>query len=121
MSLLSKYFPEIAQRELAEIRPVRKRGPGHDKLTPPMHGSASNTAEEISTKWRAILTLEMQGLTKTEIAKVLDTSPQTISNITLDERYITYRNEYLAKIDDEFLAMKPLAFRALHTGLTCGA
>jgi hypothetical protein len=35
----------------------------------------------------------------------------------MDERYLEYREQHLATLDQEFVAMKPLAFRALRGGL----
>lgn len=74
--------------------------------------------DELSTKWRVILSLEMQGMPKNKIAKHLGICDTTVSNVTRDERYLAARDEYLETIDRDFLAMKPLAFGALRQGLT---
>lgn len=76
--------------------------------------------EELSTRWRAILSFELRGWNKTDIAEHLGLSLNSVILTTKDERYVAFRQEYLAEMDDEFLCMKPLAFAALKNGL-CSA
>lgn len=73
--------------------------------------------EEISTRWAAIYALELRGLSKTDIATQLGLSINTVVHATTDPRYIAYREEHLAALDNDFVAMKPLAFAALSNGL----
>lgn len=44
-------------------------------------------------------------------------SANAVSKITRREDYITYREQRLAELDNEFFAMKPLALAALRGGL----
>jgi transcriptional regulator with XRE-family HTH domain len=82
-----------------------------------MHGQRQ-PLDELSTRWRVVMSLEMQGMSKTDIAKQMGLAANTVSEITRDERYLAARDEYLREIDADFLAMKPLAFDALRQGLT---
>ncbi len=79
--------------------------------------SGRRRREEIHTKWAAIYQLELRGLSQKEIAEVMHTSVTTICRITQDDRYIAYREAHLTAMDAEFIAMKPLAFNALKSGL----
>lgn len=112
MKRLEHYFP-VAERQ---YRP----DVGHSFATHPEDAAHDGkvTVAGICTKWRAIMSLELQGVPKNEIATRVGMSAGSISNITLDPRYIEYRDAYLASIDGEFFAMKPLAFDALRKGLT---
>lgn len=71
----------------------------------------------LSTKWRTILTLELRGRTKLEIAQQLGRSYGSIVNITNTVRYREYRDEMLLHVDEEFLNLKPMAYNALRCGL----
>jgi len=75
------------------------------------------TEEHIPTRWRVILSYEMQGFTKKKIAEQLGMTESAVAQITRDHRYIKYRNDYLAMLDEEFFNLKPLAIDALKTGL----
>lgn len=101
-------------------RPQRVTGEGRGSFAshPEDISTAGKTAlDQIPTRWRTILTLEIQGIDKTQIAEMMQLTPGAITNITRDQRYIDFRNEYLAELDGEFLSMKPLAFAALKGGL----
>jgi hypothetical protein len=69
------------------------------------------------TKARTILTLEMRGKTKTMIAEMMHLSIQGVINIVQRPEYKEMRERVLREMDEEFLAMKPLAFDALEGGL----
>lgn len=112
-SILDKVFPA---------------GPQHQRRTGGVHGVAAKEGkpyiptgqrrrDELKTKWTAIYTLELRGFGIREIAEALGMSVNGVSRVTLDERYIAYREEHLSSLDQEFVAMKPLAFAALRGGL----
>jgi len=71
----------------------------------------------LSTKWRTVLSLELRGMTKKDIAAKLDTTPITISWITRQQRYIDHRDFLLKQADEEFFNLKPTALNAIRTGL----
>ena len=73
--------------------------------------------KEISTKWMAVCSLELQGFSREEIARRVGVAVTTVSNITTDQRYRDYRDARLAALYDEFFSMKPLALEALKGGL----
>lgn len=103
-------------------RPVRIQTPGRGENGFGMHpenieGVGKRILDQIPTRWRTILTLEIQGIDKTQIAEMMQLTLGAISQITRDQRYIDFRNEYLAELDGDFLSMKPLAFAALKGGL----
>jgi transcriptional regulator with XRE-family HTH domain len=64
-----------------------------------------------------VYTLELRGLSYKQIAEALNMSSSGVAHIVADPRYIEYREQHLATLDQEFVAMKPLAFRALRGGL----
>lgn len=98
----------IAFKEALPLPSTRAiiRNAGRDQLKP------------LSTKWRTILTLELRGRTKLEIAQQLGRSYGSIVNITNTVRYREYRDEMLLHVDEEFLNLKPIALLALRNGLT---
>lgn len=110
--LLDKHFPPPP-----EERHTYSPGSGFAVAPENIRGGGGVASEDISTRHRAILSLELQGATKQAIAQRLGLAYITIQKITTDPRYIKFRNEYLAALDDEFFAMKPLAFAALKGGL----
>lgn len=69
------------------------------------------------TKARTILTLEMRGKTKTQIAEMMHLSIQGVCLICQRSEYKAMRENVLREMDQEFLAMKPLAFDAIENGL----
>jgi hypothetical protein len=73
--------------------------------------------DRVTTRWASVYTLELRGLTHAQIAEALGLSKGGVSHIVADPRYIKYREEHLSALDQEFVAMKPLAFRALRGGL----
>lgn len=73
--------------------------------------------EGISTRWTSVYTLELRGLTQKQIAEALGMSVGGVGKIVTDPRYIEYRERHLSALDQEFVAMKPLAFAALKSGL----
>lgn len=115
-SILDKLFPAVP--------PGTRRERGHGSV----HGIAihdelrdkqgKRSIAGVSTRWAAIYTLELRGLTHRQIAEALNMAENSISKIVTDERYIEYRNQHLSALDQEFVAMKPLAFAALKGGLT---
>lgn len=74
----------------------------------------------LSTRHRMILTLELRGKDKTEIAQILGTSLGTVYKATSTPRYIEARDKFLVEMDQEFINMKPEAMAALRRGLTSG-
>lgn len=74
--------------------------------------------EEVSTRWAAIYALELRGCTQKEIAEALGMSVGGVARAITDERYVEYRERHLSAMDNEFVAMKPLAFAALKGGLS---
>jgi hypothetical protein len=72
----------------------------------------------LSTRHRTILTLEMRGRDKAEIAKLLELTPQAIVTVCRSPKYLEAREELLGGMDQEFLNMKPQAMDALRRGLT---
>jgi hypothetical protein len=69
------------------------------------------------TKARTILTLQMRGHTQAQIAQMMHISHQGVSVIIQRPEYKEMRERVLRELDDEFLAMKPLAFDAIEGGL----
>jgi hypothetical protein len=110
---LSHYFPEADGQHRHRDDLV---GCAADQSLAHKTGRVPN--EDIPTKWRVILSLEMQGESKVDIAKHVGMTASAVSQITRDERYLAHREAYLETIDRDFLAMKPLAFKALQQGLT---
>lgn len=80
-------------------------------------GTGGKAAQEIKTRWAAMYSLELRGYDKKQIAEALGVSATTVSEVTCDPRYLAYREEHLAALDNDFVAMKPLAFAALSNGL----
>jgi len=114
-SILDKIFPAAPPHD--HVSP-RGKAPGSttDKnLT--MH-TGKKARDKISTRWASIYTLELRGFTHKQIAEALNMSQGGVSHIQADPRYIAYREEHLSALDQEFVAMKPLAFRALRGGLS---
>jgi transcriptional regulator with XRE-family HTH domain len=94
-----------------------RKGGFKDDERGPAKGRFATAREDVSTRWAAIYALELRNLSHAEIAMAMGLNPGTLSRITRDERYIAYREEHMAKLDSEFVAMKPLAFNALRSGL----
>lgn len=109
---LDELFPAAPPHERAPRKPFPHNNREHNG-----EYEGRIAQEEIPTRWAAVYALELRGLDKQEIAKTLSLSPSTVTNITLDERYIAYRERHLAALDHDFVAMKPLAFDALRGGL----
>lgn len=74
--------------------------------------------KQLSTRARMILTMELRGFDKKQIAQRLQMTEQGVVRLTGTDRYIAHRDKYLERMDAEMLAMKPLAFNALRGGLT---
>ncbi len=111
---LEELFPVVAQHRAGQA-------PHNFADFPEARGTTGRTAlEEIPTKWRVILTLQLQGMTQTDIAARIGMSVPGVGLIVRDDRYVAYRDEYLAALDGEFFSMKPLALTALRNGLTSG-
>lgn len=80
-------------------------------------GLTACTEDNVPTRWASICSFELRGLNKKEIAGALNMGYHSIIQITNDERYLAYRDKRLAALDNDFIAMKPLAFDALRNGL----
>lgn len=74
--------------------------------------------DELSTRWRTILSLEMRGWNKLDIAEHIGLSHNAVVSATNDERYVAFRQEYLSEMDEEFVSLKPMALMALKNGLS---
>lgn len=111
-SILDKLFPPAPAYE----KRARIKDTGRTDFADVV-GSARVMREDIPTRWASVYTLELRGLTRNQIAEALGMSVGTVSRITLDPRYIEYREKHLSSLDQEFVAMKPLAFQALRGGL----
>lgn len=94
------------------------RHPGNASSIIPYIGKNVNAKRHFpETKARTILTLEMRGKTKTAIAEMMHLSIQGVVNIVQRPEYKAMREKVLTEMDHEFLAMKPLAFDAIESGL----
>jgi hypothetical protein len=81
------------------------------------HGKQRQSTDRRSAM---VMSLELRGFRQKEIATVLEMSEHTVANIVHRQSYKDELRRKLADIDDEFLRMKPKAFRALDNGL-CSA
>jgi transcriptional regulator with XRE-family HTH domain len=113
-SLLEKLFPGAPEhRNVKVARPNANLAVNsNDRAV-----TGRQAWEEVPTRWAAIYTLELRGLTQQAIAEAVNMSPGSVSRIVMDDRYIAYRTARLAELDQEFVAMKPLAFNALRGAL----
>lgn len=114
-SILDQLFPPAPPHN--SPRRYKRAGGGFEDRPEDIDGTGRTVTAEISTKWAAIYTLELRGLNHKEIAEALGMVSQSIGKIISDPRYIEYRERHLAVLDQEFVAMKPLAFAALRNGL----
>lgn len=112
-SILDKVFPAAPPHEYTPRKSSNAGNPAN--LT--AHGGKSSR-EGVSTRWASVYTLELRGLTSKQIAESLGISTGSVGKIIADARYIAYREQHLSALDQEFVAMKPLAFRALRGGLS---
>jgi predicted XRE-type DNA-binding protein len=114
-SILDQLFPPAPPHN----RVPKIAGPGgFDDHPEHKNDKGRSRREEVTTRWAAVYALELRGLKQAQIAEALNLSPTGISRIVTDERYLEYRERHLAALDNEFVAMKPLAFAALKGGLT---
>lgn len=111
-SILDKVFPSAPPHERAQVIPRNTTNFSG------LEHKGGKHVDRIKTRWAAIYTLELRGLTYKQIADAIGMSPNSVANVVADPRYIKYREEHLAALDQEFVAMKPLAFRALRGGLS---
>lgn len=81
-------------------------------------GVGRKVTKHIPTRHRTICSLELRGHDKKQIAEALGLAYQTVINITNSDRYAEVRDALLADMDNDFIAMKPLALSALKGGLT---
>lgn len=114
-NILDQLFP-AAPPHRHEYR--HKLGNGFEERREDVDTSGSKYRQNVSTRWASIYTLELRGLSHKQIAEALKLAPQSIGRIISDPRYIEYRERHLSALDQEFVAMKPLAFAALKGGLT---
>ena len=112
-SILDRVFPAAPPHD--HVTPHARTGDKTGKnLT--MH-EGKKRVDRVTTRWASVYTLELRGLTHKQIAEALNMSVGGIAHIIADPRYIEYREQHLSTLDQEFVAMKPLAFRALRGGL----
>lgn len=117
---LDQIFPPMA-REDDVVVPLRRnhpnleanfkgtnRGPGHRRT-----GQRPSLA-----RMRTILSLEIRGVPRIQIAESLGITQATVCRLARRPEYEKMREDVLMHWDGEFLAMKPLAFTALRNGLT---
>jgi hypothetical protein len=105
-------FPAAFKPHVPPTRPDMVDRPMH------MHGATTSAASRpLSTRARTILSLEIRGHTKEEIARHLSMRPETIGRITISDRYLAARDALLDRMDADFTGMKPAVFRALRAGL----
>jgi RNA 3'-terminal phosphate cyclase len=112
MSELAKLFPAAYQPHVASK--VGNASPSDPHLA---RKSFRGPHTPLSTRHRMILTLELRGMDKTEIAKILNMNPQSVVSACRTEKYIAARDALLAEMDQEFINMKPDAMAALRRGL----
>lgn len=117
--ILNRLFPPAPPHQPRQLRHGGSYGVAVDDEIRNKRGRP--TVEErdaISTRWAAVYTLELRGFTHSQIAEALGMSASGVGRIVTDERYLSYRERRLNAMDDEFVAMKPLAFAALKGGLS---
>ena len=73
--------------------------------------------KRLRTRARAILSLEIRGHSKKDIAEILGLTPVRVIQITRTDRYLEERDRQLGQLDSEFIGMKPAAFTALDNAL----
>lgn len=71
----------------------------------------------LTTKERAILTLQLKGCYQREIAERLNLSVTRVTQIVNSNVYITARDKFMQEVDQRFLDLKPKAIQALENGL----
>lgn len=115
-SILDRLFPAAPPHKSPQ--PLLKPTSGFATRPEFAEHKGGAARSDVSTRWAAVYTLELRGLTGKQIAEALNIKPNTVSQIVADPRYIEYRERHLSVLDQEFVAMKPLAFAALKNGLT---
>lgn len=80
-------------------------------------GKRSPGTRSLGPRWRAVMAFQMRGFTNEEIARQVRISPGRIGIVTRTERYQQEFEARLKDLDNDFLAMKPLALEALKSGL----
>lgn len=78
------------------------------------------TGGKMTTKYRSILSLELRGVNKTQIANMLGMTVGRISTITHLPEYIAERDKTLSGYDQDFLNLKGKAIEVLSDGLDPG-
>jgi hypothetical protein len=110
---LDEIFPADGQ-----VVKIGQRGHGNASSIIPYIGVDRGAKRKFpETKARTILTLQMRGHTQAQIAGMMHLSPQGVCVIIQRPEYKQMRERVLRELDDEFLAMKPLAFDAIEGGL----
>jgi hypothetical protein len=110
---LEDIFPADGQ-----VVKIGQRGHGNASSIIPYIGVDRGAKRKFpETKARTILTLQMRGHTQAQIAEMMHISHQGVSIIVQRPEYKEMRERVLRELDDEFLAMKPLAFDAIEGGL----
>lgn len=117
-SILNQLFPAVPVGTRKHVVSPGVNGVAADEKIRASGKHGKRTADDLKTSWAAIYTLELRGIPQKQIAEALNLAPSTVSNIVTDPRYLEYRERHLAALDQEFVAMKPLAFAALKGGLS---
>lgn len=73
--------------------------------------------KELSTRHRTILSMEMRGHDKREIAEALQLNYGYVCQVTRSKRYLNARNTQLNEADNAFINLGPKAIEALGDGL----
>lgn len=121
--------PRLTSEDLARLFPaaytprttgLRNRPQGFKSDTDHTGRSTRGALKILSTRARMVLSLELRGKDKREIAQHLQMSEQQVGNITRTQRYIAHREVLLGEADQDFLNMKPQAMAALRRGFSSG-
>jgi transcriptional regulator with XRE-family HTH domain len=101
--------------------PPAKRRPGRPKgatqIDPADRELVPVDKDKLNPTGRKVLSLHLRGFRQKEIAAMLGLNEQHVSRICRERRYIEAFDTKLNLVDDEFLRLKPDAYRALANGL----
>jgi hypothetical protein len=81
------------------------------------HGSLQHGGSTLPPKQRMILSLQLHGFRRKEIAERLGMHENSVSRVVHSKRYLDAFDARLDELDAEFLRLKPAALRALADGL----
>lgn len=111
-------FAELFPAAFAPVERVSRPDLAINQAFSPHAGTPPARPDKpLSTRTRMILSLELRGHDKSEIAAKLGLKASAVYRVVNTDRYITARDALLARMDHDFAAMKPAAFAALRGGL----